>query len=191
MNRWTYFLISQRLKNGGKEQFRYRKSKGRTIINVICGILGIGMLVVITLYGGLVAILAGLGFFGLIFAFLFSMHQGKEMLLTQCCIVKEQLNNDLPVSFDNKKARLGFVLSFAPIYIIMHILSFIPGGWLWFVPYVPFCIICLLLSYMSRGFVEVFNYNIQKYNACHVGAHLFVLTVGTLVRELLIAPTIG
>ncbi len=191
MNRWTYYLISQRLKNGGKEQYRYRRSRGRTIINIIAGILGIGVLVLVILYGGIVAILAGLAFFGAIFGFLFSMHHGKELLLTQCCIVKEQLNNDLPVSFDQKQAKLGFVLSFAPIYVIMLILSLIPGGWLWFVPYLPFCIICLLLSHMSRGFVEVFNYNIHKYNACHVGAHLFVLIVGGLIRELVIVPTIA
>ena len=93
MNRWTYFLISQRLKNGGKEQYRPRKSKLRTAINIIFGALGIGLLALVIAYGGLVAILAGLGFFGIIFSFLFSMHQGKELLLTQSCIVKEQLNN--------------------------------------------------------------------------------------------------
>lgn len=189
MNRWTYFLISQRLKNGGKEQFRRRKSKARTVINIICGIFGIGMLVIITLYGGLVAILAGLGFFGIIFSFLFSMHHGKELLLTQSCIVKEQLNNDLPVEFNGAHVKWGFVLSFTPIYIMMFIMTLIPGGWLWFVPYLPFCIICLLLSHMSRGFVELFNYNIHKYNACHVGAHLFVLIVGGLIRQLVILPT--
>ncbi len=188
MNRWTYHLISQRLKNGGKEQFRRRKSKGRTILNIIAGILGLGMLVVIVAYGGIVAIFAGLGFFGLFFGFLFSMHQGKEMLLTQCCIVKDQLNNDLPVEFSHKRVKWGFVLSFAPIYVMMFIMTLIPGGWLWFVPYMPFCIICLLLSHMSRGFVEVFNYNIHKYNACHAGAHLFVLIVGGLIRQLLFVP---
>lgn len=191
MNRWTYMLISQRLKSGGKEQYRPRKSKLRTAINIIFGALGIGMLALVIAYGGIVAILAGLAFFGAIFGFLFSMHQGKELLLTQSCIVKEQLNNDLPVEFNGAHVKWGFVLSFAPIYVIMLILSLIPGGWLWFIPYMPFCVICLLLSHMSRGFVEIFNYNIHKYNACHVGAHLFVLIVGGLVRELLIVPTIG
>ncbi len=187
-SRWNYFLISQRLKNGGKEQHRYRKSKLRTAINIIFGTLGVAVLALVIAYGGIVAILAGGMFFGCIFGFLFSMHYGKDILLYQCSIVKEQLNNDLPVSYNKRLVKLGFVLCFAPIYIIMLIASLLPGGYLWVIPYLPFFIIVLLLSHMSRGFVEVFNFNQHKYNACHVGAHLFVLIVGTLIRVLVITP---
>jgi len=190
MNRMTYFLISQRLRNGGKEVYRRRKSKFRTVINIIAGILAFAVLGLVIAYGGIVAILAGLMFFGVIFGFLFSMHQGKEMLLYECFIVKEQLNHDLPVDFNKRRVKMGFLLSFAPIYVIMLIASLIPGGWLWVVPYLPFFIICLILTYMSHGFVEVFNFSHGKYRLCHLGAHLFVLTCGTLIRELLIVPTI-
>lgn len=185
------FLISQRLKNGGKETYRKRWSAGRTILNVVLGIIALAIVVVIILLGGIGGLLAGLVFFGVFAGFLISMHTGKELLLTQCCIVKGQLNNNLPVEFNQRQAKWGFVLSFGPIYIMAFVATLIPGGWLWFPVYMPFCIIILLLSHMSRGFVEVFNYNIHKYNACHVGAHLFVLIVGGLIRELLIVPSIG
>ena len=184
------FLISQRLKNGGKEVYRKRWSVGRTVINVVLGVIALAIFVVIILLGGIGAILAGLGFFGVFAAFLMSMHTGKELLLTQSCIVKGQLNNNLPVEFNRRHVNWGFVLSFAPIYIMAFIATLIPGGWLWFPVYMPFCIIILLLSHMSRGFVDIFNYNVHKYNACHVGAHAFVLIVGALLRELIIVPSI-
>ena len=189
-NRWNYFLISERLKNGGKEQHRYRRSKLRTIINIIFGALGVGVLAIVIAYGGIVAILAGGMFFGCIFGFLFSMHYGKDILLTQCAIVKEQLNHDMEVNYNKGLVKLGFVLCFAPIYIIMLLATLMPGGYLWIIPYLPFFFIVLILSHMSRGFVDVFNYNIHKYRACHLGAHLFVLIVGSFIRILVITPAI-
>lgn len=187
-NRWNYFLISERLKNGGKEQYRKRKSKLRVALNIIGYILGIAILAYMVYIGGIIALLVGGAFFGTIAAFLASMHTGKDILLVQCEIVKGQLNNNLPVEFNVRKVKLGFILSFAPIYIIMLICSLIPGGYLWLIPYLPFFVIALLLSHMSQGFVEVFNFNKHKYNACHVGAHLFILIVGSLIRILVITP---
>ena len=189
MNRMTYFLISQRLRNGGKEQYRYRKSKFRTVLNILGYILGTAFLVLICVYGGIGALFAGFGFFGVFAGLLISMHTGKELLLTQCCIVKEQLNNDLPIDFDTKKAKWGFFLSFMPIYLIMFVATLIPGGYLWFVVYMPFGIICMLLAHMSKGFVEIFNFKMRKYNAIHFFTHLLILVIGGLIRELLILPT--
>lgn len=188
MQRWTYFLISQRLKNGGKEQYRNRKSKLRIVLNILGYIAAAAILGYVCYYGGIVAFLVGGAFFFSIAALLISMHVGKEMLLTQSCIVKEQLNNNLPISFSKKRAVVGFLLSFIPIYLMLFVSTLVPGGYLWIIPYLPFFIIALLLSHMSHGFVEIFNFNKHKYNACHVLAHLFVLIVGSTIRLLLLTP---
>lgn len=191
MNRWTYYIVSQRLKNGGKEVYRPRKmSRARKIANILGIIFGVAFLGLIVVYAGIGAILAGLLFFGTIYGGLYTLHTGKELLLYESDIVKNQLNNNIPIDFNVKRAKLGFFMAFAPIYVMMFIAGLVPGGWLWFVPYMPFFAICLILTYMSHGFIEIFNFSHAKYRLCHLCAHLFVFTASTLIRELIITPNI-
>lgn len=190
MNRWTYFLIGLRFKGVGEKERYKRPSKLRIAVNIICYILSAILLGIIFAYGGFVAFLAGAGFFTIILGFFSSMSVGKDFIYTQYLIAKEQLRTDRPVEFSHKRVKWGYVLSFLPLYIITTLALLVPGGYLWFIPWFPFFIITLLLSYMSSGYIEVFNYKMSKYVFCHIGAHAFSFITGTLIRELLIVPAI-
>ena len=190
MNRWMYYLIGLRFKGVGQQQMYRRPSKLRIAINIICYILSAIMLGVIFAYGGFWAFIAGGSFFGIILAFFSSMSVGKDLIYTQYLIANEQIRGERPLDFSHKLVKLGYVMSFAPIYIIMLVALLVPGGYLWFIPWFPFFVISILLAYMSAGYIEIFNYKMRKYVLCHLGAHLFTFIVGTLIRELLIVPAI-
>ena len=190
MNRWMYYLIGLRFKGVGQQQMYRRPSPLRRAINIICYILSAIMLGVIFAYGGFVAFIVGGAFFGLILAFFSSMSVGKDLIYTQYMIANEQIRGERPLDFSHKLVKLGYVMSFAPIYIIMLVALLVPGGYLWFIPWFPFFVISILLAYMSAGYIEIFNYKMRKYVLYHLGAHLFTFIAGTLIRELLIMPTI-
>lgn len=190
MNRWTYFLIGLRFKGVGQKERYKRPSKLRIAVNIIAYILSFIILGVIIAYGGFIAFLAGASFFTLILGFFTSMSSGKDLIYTQYMIANEQLRADKPVSFSHKRVKWGYVLSFLPLYIVTTLALLVPGGYLWFIPWFPFFVITLLLSYMSSGYIEVFNYKMYKYALCHLGAHAFSFITGTLIRELLIVPAI-
>ncbi len=190
MNRWIYYLIGLRFKGVGQRERYKRPSKFRVAVNIICYILSAIMLGVIFAYGGFVAFLAGASFFGVILAFFSSMSVGKDLIYTQSLIASEQIRAEKSLDFNHKLVKLGYVLSFWPIYVIMTLALLIPGGYLWFIPWFPFFVISILLAYMSAGYIEIFNYKMSKYFLCHFGAHLFTFITGTLIRELLIVPTI-
>ena len=190
MNRWMYYLIGLRFKSVGQQQMYRRPSALRRAINIICYILSAIMLGIIFAYGGFVAFLVGGIFFGLILAFFSSMSVGKDLIYMQYMIANEQIRAEKPLNFNHKLVRLGFVMSFLPIYIITTASLLIPGGYLWFIPWFPFFIIAILLAYMSGGYIEIFHYKMSKYVLCHLGAHLFSFITGTLIRELLIVPNI-
>lgn len=190
MNRWMYYLIGLRFKGVGQQQRYKRPSKFRIAVNIICYILSAIMLGVIFAYGGFWAFLAGGSFFGIILAFFSSMSVGKDLIYTQYMIANEQIRGERPLDFSHKLVKLGYLMSFAPIYIIMLVTLLVPGGYLWFIPWFPFFVISILLAYMSGGYIEIFNYKMHKYVLCHLGAHLFTFIVGTLIRELLIVPAI-
>ncbi len=190
MNRWTYFIIGLRFKAVGEQQ-RYKKpSKFRITVNIVCYILSAIMLGVIFAYGGFIAFLAGGLFFGLILAFFSSMSVGKDLIYTQAMIAKEQIRTEKPLDFNHQLVKLGFIMSFAPVYIISLVALIVPGGYLWFIPWFPFFTISILLAYMSAGYIEIFNYKMYKYVLFHLGAHIFAFTTGTLIRELIIMPHI-
>ena len=190
MNRWMYYLIGLRFKGVGQRE-RYKKpSKFRVALNIICYILSAIMLGVIFAYGGFWAFLAGGSFFAIIYAFFSSMSVGKDLIYTQYMIANEQIRGERALDFNHKLVKLGYLMSFAPIYIIMLVTLLVPGGYLWFIPWFPFFVISILLAYMSGGYIEIFNYKMSKYVLCHVGAHLFTFIVGTLIRELCIVPYI-
>ena len=189
MNRWMYYLIGLRFKGVGQQQMYRRPSKFRIAINIICYILSAIMLGVIFAYGGFWAFIAGGSFFGIILAFFSSMSVGKDLIYTQYLIANEQIRGERPLDFNHKLVKLGYVMSFAPVYIIMFVALLVPGGYLWFIPWFPFFVISILLAYMSAGYIEIFNYKMRKYVLCHVGVHFFIFIAGTLIRELLIVPT--
>ncbi|MBR2025424.1 MAG: hypothetical protein IKA02_06425 [Clostridia bacterium] len=190
MNRWIYYLIGLRFKGVGQTQRYKRPSKFRIAVNIICYILSAIMLSVIFAYGGFWAFLAGGSFFGIVLAFFSSMSVGKDLIYTQAMIAKEQIRGERPLDFNHKLVKLGYVMSFAPVYIIMIVALLVPGGYLWFIPWFPFFVISILLAYMSGGYIEIFNYKMYKYVLCHLGAHLFTFIAGTLIRELLIVPMV-
>ncbi len=190
MNRWMYYLIGLRFKGVGQQQMYRRPSKLRIAINIICYILSAIMLGVIFAYGGFWAFIAGGSFFGIILAFFSSMSVGKDLIYTQYLIANEQIRGERPLDFSHKLVKLGYVMSFAPVYIIMFVALLVPGGYLWFIPWFPFFVISILLAYMSAGYIEIFNYKMRKYVLCHTGVHFFIFIAGTLIRELLIVPAI-
>ncbi len=190
MNRHTYYLIGLRFKGVGQRERYKRPSKLRRAVNIIAFILSLGMLGLIIAFAGLIAFLAGACFFTLIYGFFTSMSEGKDLIYTQFMIANEQLRANQPVKFDGRRVKLGYVLSFLPIYIVTTISLMVPGGYLWFIPWFPFFVIAILLSYMSSGYIEIFNYKMYKYVLCHLGAHAFSFITATLIRELLIVPSI-
>ena len=188
MNRWNYFLIGLRFKSVGQRERYKRPSKLRIAINIIAFIFAIAFLGVIIAYGGIYAVLAGFGFFSFFVGFLYSMSIGKDMIYIQYAIVMEQLRADVPVKFDSRRVKLGFLLSFFPLYLVLIIAVLVPGGGLWFIPWFPLFVTTVILSYMSSGFIEVFNYKMYKYILCHLGAHIFCLATGTLLRIFVTNP---
>lgn len=190
MNRWIYYLIGLRFKSVGQQQRYKRPSKFRIAVNIICYALSAILLAIILAYGGIVAFLVGGAFFGVMLAFFSSMSVGKDIIYTQYMIANEQIKSEKPLDFNHKLVKLGYILSFLPIYIITTVALLVPGGYLWFIPWFPFFVIAILLAYMSGGYIEIFNYKMYKYILCHIGAHLFSFITGTLIRELLIVPTI-
>ena len=121
MNRWIYYLIGLRFKGVGQTQRYKRPSKFRIAVNIICYILSAIMLSVIFAYGGFWAFLAGGSFFGIVLAFFSSMSVGKDLIYTQAMIAKEQIRGERPLDFNHKLVKLGYVMSFAPVYIITDI----------------------------------------------------------------------
>lgn len=190
MNRWMYYLIGLRFKGVGQQQMYRRPSPLRRAVNIICYILSAIMLGIIFAYGGFVAFIVGGAFFGVILTFFSSMSVGKDLIYMQYMIANEQIRAEKPLDFSHKLVRLGFIMSFLPIYIITTAALLIPGGYLWFIPWFPFFVIAILLAYMSAGYIEIFHYKMSKYVLCHLGAHLFSFITGTLIRELLIVPNI-
>lgn len=190
MNRWTYFLIGQRFKAVGNEKYKRRKTLSKLIINTILLILSLIFLILTIIYGGIGAIIAGSLFFGGILGFMTSMSVGKDMIFIQFMIVKEQLRADRPIDFDGRRVKIGFLLSFVPIYLMILVSTLIPGGYLFLIPYIPLCFTAIILAYLSSGFIETFNYKMSKYIWCHIGAQMFCIIVGSVIRECLIAPSI-
>ena len=191
MNRWTYFLIGLRFKSVGQRERYKRTTKLRIAVNIICYILSAILLGIILAYGGFIAFLAGAGFFTIILGFFSSMSVGKDLIYTQYLIANEQLRADRKLEFSHKHVIWGYILSFLPLYIITTLSLLVPGGYLWFIPWFPFVVITIILSFMSSGYIEIFNYKMYKYILCHLGAHAFSFITGTLIRELIIVPTIA
>lgn len=188
MNNWNYFLIGLRFKSVGQRERYKRPSRLRRAINLTALIFSVGMLGLIIAYGGIYALFAGFGFFSFFLGFLYSMSYGKDMIYIQYQQVMEQLRADLPVSFDGKRVKWGFFLSFLPLYLILIIAVLVPGGGLWFIPWFPLFVTTIILSCMSSGFIEAFNYKMSKYVWCHIGAHAFCLILGTLLRVFVTNP---
>ena len=137
MNRWMYYLIGLRFKSVGQQQMYRKPSVLRKAVNIICYILSAIFLGIIFAYGGFIAFLVGGLFFGVILAFFSSMSVGKDLIYMQYLIANEQIKAEKALDFNHKLVKLGYLMSFLPIYVIMTAALLIPGGYLWFIPWFP------------------------------------------------------
>ena len=174
--------------NNAKNRRYKRISPARTILNLICFLLGLTVLIVVIAMGGGPGFLAGALFFAGVGSIPFTMSLGKRFVMRELEFVVNQRRAEIPLDFNVKKTKLGFILMFAPLYVLMLACFFFPAHDAWVVPYIPVFLYTMIAAILSKHTVELFDFSAKKYKWIHISLYVGIFILGCLVRIFIIYP---
>ena len=174
--------------NSEKNRRYKRISPARTILNLISFLLGLTILIVVFAMGGGPGFLAGAVFFFALGSIPFTMSLGKRFVMGELEFVVNQRHAEIPLDFSIKKVRLGYILMFAPLYIIMLACFFFPAHDAWVVPYIPVFLYTMIAAILSKHTVELFDFSTRKYKWIHISLYVGILIAGVFIRLFIMYP---
>lgn len=190
MNRAPFFHGLARfvhVNNKGNRRFK-RVSLKRKIINAIFFALGIALLIFVFVKGLGQIFIFGAAFFLGICAIPLSMSTGKNMVLYEAYIAGNQKRANLPLDFNRKKAIIGYILMFAPLYILMLGCFFFPAHKAWVIPYIPLFMYTLISASLSAHTVEALELSMKKYKWIHILLYIGIFALGCFIRIFIMYP---
>ena len=168
---------------------RYKKiSKARIALNLIAFILGLTILIVVIATGGGPGFLAGALFFFAIGSIPFTMSWGRRIVMSELEIAVNQRRAEMKLNFDTKKVIRGFILMFAPLYVIMLGCFFFPAHDAWIVPYIPVFVYTIIAAILSKHTVEIFDFSVKKYKWIHILLYVGIFIAGVFIRIFIMYP---
>ena len=190
MNRGPFLHGMLRFSNANSEKNRrYKKiSKARIALNLIAFILGLTILIVVIAMGGGPGFLAGAIFFFAIGSIPFTMSWGRRTVMSELEIAVNQRRAEMKLDFDTKKVIRGFILMFAPLYIIMLGCFFFPAHDAWIVPYIPVFVYTIIATILSKHTVEIFEFSVKKYKWIHILLYVTIFIAGVFIRIFIMYP---
>lgn len=190
MNRGPFLhgMMRFSIVNNEKNRRYKRISPARTILNLISFLLGLTILIVVFAMGGGPGFLAGAAFFFALASIPFTMSIGKRFVMRELEFVVNQRRADIPLDFSIKKVRLGYILMFAPLYIIMLACFFFPAHDAWVVPYIPVFLYTMIAAILSKHTVELFDFSTKKYKWIHISLYVGILIAGVFIRLFIMYP---
>lgn len=190
MNRGPFLHGMLRYSNAQNEKNRrYKKiSRARTILNLVAFLLGLTVLIVIFSLGAGPAFLAGAVFFFAICSIPFTMSLGRRFVMNELEIAVNQRRAEVELNFSVKKAMLGYIFMFAPLYLIMLGCFFFPAHDAWVVPYIPVFVYTLISAILSIHTVEIFNFSTKKYKWIHILLYIGIFIAGIFIRIFIMYP---
>ncbi len=190
MNRGPFLHGMLRFSNvNHAKNIRHKKiSLARTILNLICLLAGLTILIVVIAMGGGPGFLAGAIFFLGLASIPFTMSLGKRLVMNELEFVVNQRRAEMKLDFSEKKAMLGYLLMFAPLYVLMLACFFFPAHDAWVVPYIPVFLYTLIAAILSKHTVELFDFSTKKYKWIHISLYIGIFIIGVLVRIFIIHP---
>ena len=160
----------------------------RKIINLVCFLLGLGIIVFV-FTKGLAGIFVPTAIFFLILVSIpTTMSVGKDLVLFQNDIAVNQKRAELPVEFNRKKAIIGYILMFTPLYLLMLGGFFFPAYNAWILFYIPTFLYTTVSVVVSQHTVENMDFGLRKYRIIHISLYILVLIGGMAVRAYIIHP---
>lgn len=201
--RWDFlFLKSLIFKNGekmnrgpfihGMARYSYANNKNnrmyrpvslrRKIVNLIAFLLGVTLVVIVFATGGGEGFIASAFFFLGLSSVPFTMSLGNKWVMGEAEIAMNQKRAGKPLDIRRKKAAWGFVLMFAPLYILMQGSFFLPMKTAWFLPYIPVFMYTLIAVILSVNSAEALDFNTKKYKLIHLFLFIGIFAVGMVIR---------
>ncbi len=192
MNRGPFLHGMLRFSNvNNAKNRRYKKiSKARAILNLIAFLLGLTILILVIALGGGPGFLAGAIFFAAIGSIPFTMSLGKNFVMNELEIVVNQRRADMKLDFKVTKVILGFILMFAPLYLIMLGCFFFPAHDAWIVPYIPVFSYTIIAAILSKHTIELFDFSTKKYKWIHILLFVGIFIAGVFIRLFIMYPLI-
>ena len=190
MNRGPFLHGMYRFSNvNSAKNRRYKKiSKARIALNLIAFILGLTILIVVIATGGGPGFLAGAIFFFAIGSIPFTMSWGRRTVMNELEIAVNQRRAEMKLDFDTKKVIRGFILMFAPLYVIMLGCFFFPAHDAWIVPYIPVFVYTIIAAILSKHTVEIFEFSVKKYKWIHILLYVGIFIAGVFIRIFIMYP---
>lgn len=123
---------------------KYITDSHNLLINIIFLILGIALAVAsFFLFGKTVLIMYVIAFIALYVPL--SIRSGMHMVMYERTCVLNQISHNLPVSYNEKRFRAGYIKVFLPIYTFLFASLFIPARGLWLIPFIPVSIVVIVM----------------------------------------------
>ena len=190
MNRGPFLHGMLRFSNVRNKDNRPYKpvSTARKIVNLICFVLGLAIIIATIALGLTKVFLVGAVFFFGVASVPLLMSIGKNMVIYEKEIAVNQKRAELPLVFDKRKVLFGYILMFAPLYILMMGCFFIPVENAWAVPYIPLFVFTLISAMLTAHTIDAFEFSMSKYKFVHTFLYIFIIVVGFFVRGLIIFP---
>ena len=188
MNRGPFIRGMARYTTAANEGNQRRKkiSRGRIIFNISCMALGLIIVAFVLFFDLTEAFLVGAIFLLVLCSIPFTMTIGKDLLMYELEIVINQHRAELPLSFNRKKAICGYILMFAPLYILMMGCFFFPAEGAWVVPYFPIFLYTLLSAVLANHTVSTFEFSTVKYKLIHISLFVLIFVGGLILRGTLL-----
>ena len=190
MNRGPFLHGMMRFSSVNNEKNRRYKriSPARAILNLISFLLGLTILIVVIAMGGGPGFLAGALFFLGVGSIPFTMSLGKRFVMRELEFVVNQRRANMALDFSARKAKLGYTLMFAPLYILMLACFFFPAHDAWVVPYIPVFLYTMIAAILSTHTVELFDFSTKKYKWVHISLYVGILIAGIFIRLFIMYP---
>ncbi len=172
-----------------KRNRRYKRvSLARTIVNIVCFLLGLAVIIAVIALGIGKIFLVGAAFFLGVSAVPLLMSAGKNMVMHETEIAINQKRAEMKLDFNKKRVIIGYFLMFTPLYILMFASFFFPALDAWIVPYIPVFVYTIIAAALTAHTVEMLDFSMKKYKLIHISLFILIAIAGFFIRAFIMFP---
>ena len=160
---------------------KYITDSHNLLINIVFLIIGIALAVAsFFFFGKTVLIMYAIAFIALYVPL--SIRSGMHMVMYERACVLNQISHDMPVSYNEKRFRIGYIKVFLPIYSFLLASLLMPAKGLWLIPFIPVSVaVIVMYKIFSSPWVDV-GLKKSRYRIIHFSIFAAIVIFALLFR---------